>query len=394
MLTVRASGGHEWYYCHGSQLLQDGLPNDDTVATREGTAVHWLAVQIIIPYIKSNMSLVTDDDFVDTLAPNDVLITKEMYQAAVDYVTDILGYCNKTGLMQSVHVEETLNIDTIYPGMVGTPDAWIYNPLKLELILWDLKFGYGEVAAFDNPQLMIYVAAILVFLKIDGISDQNITVKMRIVQPRSYHSNAPIKEWIVKASDLRPYFNRLRTAAIETMSGKGVCVPGTHCRYCRGRFRCSALQKTVYNAIDVTTGPVYVGLKGNNLALEYKLLKHASKLLEYRLNGIEAEVESEIKGGTTLPGFRLTETYGRERWKKSTPIKQVLMMSDAMGVDIRKPDNVDTPKQALTKFMKKAKELKVTLDDSVIRQYTETPFTGHKVIEDDGSYIREAFRKD
>lgn len=394
MLTVRPSGGHEWFYCWGSQFMQDGLPNDDSDATREGIACHWLGEQIIIPYTKSDLELKSESDFVDTLAPNDVLIDKEMWQAAVDYVTDILGYCNQTGLMRSIHVEEKLNIDTIYPGMVGTPDAYIWNADNLELILWDLKYGYGEVSAFENPQMMIYIAAILVKLNLEGEILKMITVKMRIVQPRSYHSAGPIREWVITAEELTPYFNKLRIAAIEAMSGKAMCSPGMHCRHCRGRFRCDAFQSTTYNVIDIIKGPNYVELSGNNLALELKLLKRYSKMMEYRLNAIEAQVESEIKGGTALPGYRLAETYGRERWKKATPIKQVLMMTDTMGVDIRKPDNLDTPKQALAKFTKKANQLKVSLDDSVIKQYTETPFTGYKVIEDDGSYIREAFKKD
>lgn len=393
MLTVRPSGGHEWYYCHGSQAMQDGLPNDDSTATKEGTACHWLAEQIITPYMKPDMELATIDKYVGTLAPNDVVIDKEMYQAAVDYVTDILNYCNETGLMRSVHIEEKLKLDIIFPTMEGTPDAWIYNPSGVELILWDLKYGHGEVSPFENPQMMIYIAGILVLLAIDGISDQNLTIRMRIVQPRAYHASGPIREWVIKASDLRGYFNKLRSAAIETMTGNGLCTSGPHCRHCRGRFRCTTLQKTTYNILDVVNGPVPTELKGNNLALELQLLKKSAKLLEYRLNGIEAQVESEIKGGTTLPGFRLAEKYGRERWKKSTPVAQVLMMCDVMGVDIRKPDNLDTPNQAKTKFMKKAKALKITLDDSVIKQYTEVPFIGHKVVEDDGSYIREAFKK-
>lgn len=390
---IRPSGSHEWYHCAGSQRMQQGLPPDDSDDTKEGIAAHWLAVQIITPYIKPNMELATEDKFVGTLAPNDVLIDAEMWQGVVDYITDVLAYCNSTGLLRSINVEKRIDIDTIFPGMKGTPDCWIYNPYDVELIIWDLKYGYGEVTAFENPALMNYAAGILVLLKVDGISDQELTVKMRIYQPRSYHSEGPMREWVVKASELRPYFNKLRTAAIKAMVGNDPCTPGNHCRHDKGRFRCESLQKTVYNVIDVSRGPVPVELKGNDLALEYRLLKHAYTLLEYRLNGIEAQVKSTILDGKQLPGSRILETYGRQRWKKNVDTKKVLMMCDVMGVDVRKPDNLDTPKQALTKFNKKAKELNLELDATVINQYTEIPFKGYKVIDDDGSHLREAFKK-
>ena len=390
---VRPSGSHEWSFCGGSQFMQKDQPNDDSDATREGTAAHWVGSEILLSYITPDVELKTSLDFKDQLAPNDVFIDEEMIQGAVDYVTDVLQYCNETGSMRMLHVEEKLNIDSIYPGMLGTPDCWVYNATGAELVVWDFKYGYGHVEAFENPQLMIYVAGILELLGIDGLSSQWLTIKMRIFQPRSYHGKGPIREWKVKASDLRGYFNQLRTAAALAMSGEGKCTPGLHCKHC-ARHICPALQGTNYNVIDVISNALPVELTGNNLALELKLLRRASKLVEFRLSAIESQVENVLSSGKILPGFMLEKKYGNKRWKKNTPIADVLAFTDAFGIDIRKPDNLDTPTQAIAKVKKTAKEMGITLDASVINNYTEIPYKGLKVVESDvDEFFRQSFGK-
>ena len=393
---IRPSGSHEWFPCNGSQVMQEGKPNDDSDSTREGTACHWVAEQVASAYITPNKSLTTSADFVGQLAPNDVLIDEEMYQSAIDYVTDIMKYCNQSGLMRSVQLEQKLNLDEIYPGMSGTPDVYIWNSDDLELVLWDLKYGYGHVEVYENPQLMIYIAGILKRHNLEGQILTMITVRMRIFQPRSFHGEGPMREWAIKAVDLLPYFIKLKHAASITMSGQGQCVPGNHCRHCRGRIDCSALIKTNYNSIDVINGPVPMNMTGNNLALELQLLNRMTKLLKFRQSAVEKQVEYEIENGAVLPGFIRTETYGRVRWKKGTPTDEVLMMADLMGVNLRKPDNLDTPTQAKVKFKNKAKELGVSLDDTakLVLQYSETPYNGMKVTEDDGSKLRQAFTKE
>jgi hypothetical protein len=395
MKILRPSGSLIWSKCTGSHFMQDGLPDDESDAAREGTAAHWLGGdKILKSYVTPGAEILVPGEFLDQLAPNDVLIDQEMIQGVTDYVTDVLGYLNKTGLMQSTHVEESVNLDHIYPGMSGTPDCWIHNTNDAEIVIYDFKYGHGHVEVFENTQLMIYASGILNQLGINGSNDHLITVRLRIFQPRSYHSSGPMREWVINGSDLRGYINQIKAKANEAMSGNGSCNTGNHCKHCTARFNCEALTKTVYNSIDVITGINRLDLNGNNLGLELKLLNRISKLIEFRRDAIESQVKAVLESGEMIPGFIPVDTFSRLKWKKDTPVEQVLMMADLMGVDIRKPDNLDTPTQALAKIKKKAKESDVKLDDNIIKSYTEKTFTGVKIIEDDGSYLRQAFTKD
>ena len=387
---VRPSGSHEWFYCAGSQAMQKDQPNDDSDDTREGIAAHWIGSERLIPFVKG-AELKTDIDFKDKLAPNDVFIDGEMLDGVSEYVSDVLQYCNDSGSLHMLHVEEKIDLGHLYPGMSGTPDCWVYNPSNHELVIWDFKYGHGHVEAFENPQLMIYIWGILKLLGIHGGKDEWLTVRLRIVQPRSYHSGGPMREWVLKASDLRGYFNQLKLAAELAMRGDGNCTPGPHCRHC-ARHLCSTLQGTGYNIIDVIKGVEPIELSGASLSFELKLLRRASKLLEFRLTAVNAQMESELNSDHPPPGFALEKKFGRKRWKKKTPIAKVLAFTDAMEVDIRKPENLDTPTQTLKKFNDKAKELGIDkLDASIIDNYIETPFTGYNVVEFNEDYLRQAF---
>lgn len=389
---IRPSGSHQWDKCRGSQLMQTGMPDDETDAAKEGTACHWIASEILESYVNSTMEVKTATDFLDKLAPNDVYIDEEMIEGAMMYVQYILDYSNRNGSLQNTHVEEKINLDSIYPGMSGTPDCWIYNPNVPEIVLLDLKYGHGYVDEFENPQLMIYAKGIMDYYQIDGVTDQHIDIRMVIVQPRSFSDEGAIREWKIKGSDLRPYVNQLKTSAHIAMDTNDIttCESGTHCRYCRARQSCTVLQKTVYNAIDVIESPVHNDLAGNDLAFELHLLKRMKDLLDYRISAVETQVETEIKGGKLLPGFSLKQGYGRKKWTKD---KGLLKFMDSMGVDIRKPDAFITPTQALTKLKAIYKKLNFALDDNVISKYTEVPMGKMKVVEDDPNLIRKIFAK-
>lgn len=392
METLTPIGAREWFFCEGSQSIQEGEP-DKSDRTRDNIACHWLANEILASYITPNAALKAVEEYSDTLAPNDVLIDDEMMEAAKLYITDILMYNNHAGLMRATKLDEEINLDHFCPGMKGVIDASVFNPKNAEIVIWLLKYEYGHIEVLENPELMLYAWAIMEEMGIDGISDQSLTVSFRLIQPRSFHHDGPVRTWQINGSDLRTFFNQLKFSAAVAMKGTGRCTTGTHCRYCRGTHKCKALTKTVYNAIDVVTGPMPVELKGSNLAVELKLLRRISDLLKYRLSGVETQVERNLLKGDVLPGYKLKQGYGRKRWRKDTDTGEVLMMSDIMGVDLRKPDNLDTPTQAIVKFKKLAKAQKVEYDETLIEQYFETPKTSLKVIEDDGNLAKQVFGK-
>jgi len=172
--------------------MQGNMPDylsNETEAAEEGTACHWLAGDLLlISYVEGKKTPVKED-IVGTLSPNDILITEEMWQASLDYVTDIISnVCS----ISDIKVEEKVNLDHIYPGMSGTPDAYYFDIRTNTLTVWDLKYGFGIVDVFENKQLMIYASGIIKKLNL-----KNINVVLKIVQPRAFHSEGTIRSWEV-----------------------------------------------------------------------------------------------------------------------------------------------------------------------------------------------------
>jgi hypothetical protein len=112
-----------------------------------------------------------------------------------------------------------------------------------------------------------------------------------------------------------------------------------------------------------------------------KLLRRAQKAIEYRLSGLEEQAIHELSNGGLVSYFSTERGKGRERWKKDVPHAEVIMMGDLLGVDIRKPVEMDTPAQVRKKG----------IDESVIAEYSETPMTALKLVEVDGAKIRQIF---
>jgi len=192
---------------------------------------------------------------------------------------------------------------------------------------------------------------------------------------------------------LKHYVADIKTAAAMAMFGESNKEPGLHCRYCRARFKCEQLQKSSMNIIDVINRNSPQVLAGNSLAFEYTLLTRAMKLLEYRTDALKEQIVAELKAGTTLPGWILEQGYGRKRWSKELPTEKIIEDMSFWGLDIRKPDNIDTPTQVMNKLKKKIKEDHIPIEPSVVEQYIETPMTGMKVVEDTESKIRASFAK-
>ena len=125
--------------------------------------------------------------------------------------------------------------ETVHSLNEGTVDCFLFDRTGGDLYLWDYKFGYLVVEAFENWQVINYTAGIVELFNIDGIEDQNITVHLRIVQPCAHHVDGPIRTWSVKLSDLRAYFNVLKSNAAIAMSNDSVIRSGSHCVYCTAR---------------------------------------------------------------------------------------------------------------------------------------------------------------
>lgn len=380
-----ASNANTWVNCTGQvqlSLQYPAIESGDGVseARLEGRAFHEVSQNILESFKKPSGKLVNRFETVGTLSKDGIVITDEIYDGALEYSTDVFKVCNSTGMLRYIQIEEHVDLSGVFPSMYGYVDCWLYDEQNHKLYVWDAKFGHRSVDAFENWQLITYVVGILESL---GIDDDNLTISLRVAQPRSYKNTGCIDEWLCTLSELRVYIETVKSAAIEAYSDSATCKTGKQCLTCSARYACGELQQVSYTSMDYLQNVEGVSLTGHHLALELRLLKRAQDAIKSRLSGLEEQALSELASGGTLPGFATRQGFGRRRWRKDTPVEEVIMMGDLMNVNVRKPDNLDTPAQVLKKG----------IDESVIDMYSETPMTGLKLVEDDGSKARNVFRK-
>ena len=361
------SSAHLRVACSASRAMCERNPETEpSPESMEGTAAHWAAAEMFAGRIVDS----------GLIAPNGVMITDEMLEGAEMFVDDVHELFGNTPI--PLHIEEPVSCATIHPESWGTPDLWIFDGAKL--YLWDFKFGHRFVDVFENWQLIEYVAGILESLGINGMMDQHIEVVFRIVQPRCYVGGAPIREWRIMASDLRPYFNQLRSAEQLAMQPDAPATVNEHCRDCRGAHECDALQRAGYAAMVEATRPVPFSLPPHALGAELRYLDRAIKVLDARRTALAEQALTALKRGERVPFYAAKPSVGRERW--TVPPDQVISMGQLMGVDVAKPGTL-TPKQAI----------KAGLDASVVKAISEIPSGEIKLVEDDGTEARKVFAK-
>jgi len=314
--------------------------------------------------------------FEETLAANDLEFTEDMFDGAVIYADDVAEVMRSTGCFVP-HVEGRIAIPGIHEVQFGTPDCWLFDKSMGRLYFWDYKFGHRDVLAFENWQGVNYLAGILPTL---GVPDLNITVHLRIVKPRVFHSNGPIDEWVVPAVELRGYFNQLHAAAHEAMGVNAVCRTGSHCRDCTARYDCTPAIHAGLGLYELAMKPTPMELTPQALGLQLAIVSRGRKQLEYLESALEEQVKGLIKTGKPVPGWEAEPSFGRETWAK--PIDEVIALGKLLGKDLRK-DGAKTPNQART----------LGIDDAVISAYSETPRTGLKLVPDNGNKTRQVFMK-
>jgi hypothetical protein len=345
-------------------------PSGDTPKSREGTAAHWVASESVLNVAPA----------LGATAPNGVEVTEEMLDGAEMYAADVLKVAAGGG---KLHIEETMGCDLIHSDCGGTPDAWHHD--SGNITVWDYKFGQGFVDVFENWQLIVYAAGILDELGVTNGNDGSggdvspFTFTFRIVQPRNYHRDGPIREWRVRASDLRAHFDILRAAAKKAwLRVDAKCTPNEQCDHCDGRGHCEALQQTGFRGMDYASGSTPLELTNAALGTELTLINHYLSRLEARKTGLEEMAAAQIKAGGRVPGFALDSTVGRLAWSK--PVEEVIALGQMMGVEVSKP-GVITPTQAI----------KAGLPDTVVAGYSARPPGSLKLVASRDDKARRVF---
>jgi hypothetical protein len=288
------SSAVRWMTCPGSVTLSEGIEDTGSSNASEGTMMHAFAAQC----------LETGTDAVGYIGQTDnetglILQAKQAkdVQFYVDHVRDIV---RSTG--GELRVEQRLPIGwmTGEEGAHGTADAVIVTPD--ELIIVDAKFGFKEVDADDNPQLMIYAAAAWDELKVAYDFQR---VRIAISQPRLLAK----PEFSFSMEDLHNFVAEVAFAAELTRYDPDTLVPSEKgCQWCRAKAICPALRTTVMDDFDTVVPET---ADQDDLA---RVMANAN-LIEGWVKAVRAEVERRLLAGEPVTGYKLVQgKRGNRMW--------------------------------------------------------------------------------
>lgn len=361
---LRPSGAHRWSKCHGFPALAAGLPpsteESDNEAAEDGTACHWLGAEVWEGRTPA----------VGSLSPNGREITDDMYDAVDLYHAQLRTPCSE-GMRW--WIEQSVSCATIYPGIIGTPDAAGYKPGHLKVV--DLKYGFSYVEVFDNDQLIVYAVSKAAELQLPP----GTLVELVIVQPRSFHRDGPVRTWTTTLAQLQAHVDRLRAAAVAAMGPAPLCTVGEWCRECPARYRCVALQAAAYGAMERAYSATPLQLESAALAMELRHLDEAGKRIEARMNALKAQAEQLMRAGAVLPGWSLEATFARETWQPGME-QQVIAFASLLGANITKPRKAITPNQA-----------RKLLPPGTVEAFSHRPSTGVALRRQDPKTVAKRF---
>lgn len=369
--------------CTGWVTMSLAVPeSEESEASRLGTAAHEVAAQYIDSYARG----AAFNPQIGQILSNNVVIDEEMLDAAELYADDVRQVMISTGVFGGPYLllEQKIDIHRISEYCFGTPDCVIFDAKNLKIYIWDFKYGMDPVEVYENLQLVAYAAGVLDYFKArTPLIEEDLLNKLefvfRVAQPRAFHRDGPIREWRSNLPGLYKIFVQLLMKAKLALSPEATNHSGPHCRYCQARHVCPAAISAGFRLFEAATVPMPIDMSKESLATLLTLTTRASKQLEALRSGLEQQVETLVRTGSSVPGYRVEPKQGRLTWSK--PVDEIIQLGAIMGIPLEKP-TVVTPKQAE----------KLGIDTTVINEYSHKPVNGVEVVADDGSKAKLIFR--
>ena len=370
-----------WSKCSGWVVMSQSFPEtEETEQQRIGTAAHEVASKYVESYARGAMY----NPKIGDVTSNNVTIDDEMLECCEMYADDIRTVMVKSGAFAApfLGVEQRLEMPEISEYSFGTSDCFIFDANNHALYVWEYKHGHDPVDVFENQQLISYAVGVLDYLKkhapLTAEKVPSMKVIFRIVQPRSFHRDGPIREWRTDMNAVMGHVWLLNGAALANMNGGYPAVSGGHCKHCQARHGCAAALNSGAALYEVASQALPLDMTKEALGVQLSIVSTARKRLVAIEDALMQQVETLIRKGKTVPGWMTQAKNGRETW--SVPIEEIHALGDMLQIDLRKQSAI-TPKQAV----------KLGIDADVIKAYTAKTTSGIEVVPEDTKTLRKIF---
>lgn len=308
-----------WFNCPGSLNKSDGLPEETSEFSSEGTAAHAVRDRCLTEGIDVE-ALVGEWIPADDLRFEVTADWVHYLQPGIDRIREARGF---------VWVfEHRTEMDPWIPGGFGTLDA---GGISAEwIIIDDLKFGRGVVVdAVRNKQLMIY--ALGFWMNYARHKTKARKFLLRIDQPRVAGQGS---EWETTLEELLEFAEELEAAVLRTLDIDAPLNPGVkQCQFCRaGRnLRCEALDQFVLDLLGLVPSdldkpvkekPELIATDTMNTERRSYILQHAAMISTW-VNTMKATALNDAIQGESVPGFKAVATEGDRAWSSEQRLEEL-----------------------------------------------------------------------
>lgn len=286
-----ASSAERWMNCPGSSILLNELKlpqSDEQDYRRDGVAAHEAAAHCL----QQNLDTweIVGQEF------HGVKIDKVIADAVQMYLDAVRADITPSA---TLYVEVRIGADPEtrpHPNFYGTADAVVYDTDITTVT--DYKHGEGIVVEADNnPQLLYYAYGVLK-TRTHVRSDR--VVRLRIVQPRAWHEDGPIRECEPTAGEILQWGDTVLLPAMERAEIDNDFDAGKWCRFCPAKLFCPLLTG-IFGAAAKANPNTIPGFGNKRIGLEYQ----QREAVKFYMHALEDEVYRRNMLGNTVPGTKL-----------------------------------------------------------------------------------------
>ena len=293
---LSASASHRWINCPPSAKLCEGIKDESSPYTKEGTDCHELCAYLVEKalgkdVIDPTLNLTYYNDEMQNCAEEYRNYVLEQYEKAKEYCSDPM-----------IFIEQRLDYSRWVENGFGTGDCVIIADEVLHII--DYKHGLGVVVESEgNTQMMCYaLGALEAFEDLYDIK----RIKMTIFQPRrenistSSISKEVLLTWATEV--LMP------TAALA-YEGKGEFKSGEHCQFCKVKATC---RKRAESNLELAKYDFEMPATLDDFEIA-AILPRIDQLISWG-NDIKEYALSKAQSGTHYEGFKLVEGRSNRKY--------------------------------------------------------------------------------
>ena len=307
--------------CPGSvALVQLAPPSPSSVYADKGTLLHTAISEVLL-----------GEDNVIGMTYESQTLDQTLFDDKVQVALDLLDTLDPNGEMK-LAIETRVGFGKYLPGAFGSCD--VLGRIGDTAYVIDWKFGEGiAVDAEQNEQLMYYAAAAMRTPEVAWVFDGAVAIECVIIQP------PVIRQWTTTPARIKAFEKELKRAVKVASLPDAKLTPGAHCRFCPAKPTCPAMTGAVDRALKVKLDAIdndMLGAYASNAVLLQGWIDDLNKL-----------VETKIRSGAKVPGWKLVAKQGRRQWVDEQVAAKTLL---GLGISPHKPVEVISPAQAEKKL--------------------------------------------